>query len=168
MQWRSAGDLAARLRRIVTALGLDYIDAARIRCVRVTGSRANALARIWGLPPVFQKALRVPAHYVIEFMVPAFDRLRPDQQDRVIIHELLHIPRTFSGGIRPESSLSVRVSRRTVEQYYRQYLAAMRGRDGAGSPGRQGERSPRRAATTPRRGGTMRTRRVRGPRRGTT
>ncbi len=142
MQWHPAGDLAARLRRIVAALRLDYIDASRIRCVRVTGSRANALARIWGLPPVFQRALRVPAHYVIEFMVPAFDRLRRDEQDRVIIHELLHIPRTFSGGIRPESSSSLSISRRTVEQYYRQYLAAMRGRTsrresrgGGGAPG---------------------------------
>jgi predicted metallopeptidase len=136
MQWHPASDLAARLRRIVAALRLDYIDATRIHCLRVTGSRANALARIWGLPSVFQRALRVPAHYVIEFMVPAFDRLRREEQDRVIIHELLHIPRTFSGGIRPESSPPLRISRRTVEQYYRQYLAAMRGRDGAGTPRR--------------------------------
>lgn len=134
MQWHPAGDLAARLRRIVAVLGLDYIDPARVRCVRVTGSRANALARIWGLPPVFQRALRLPAHYVIEFMVPAFDRLRREEQDRVIIHELLHIPRTFSGGIRPESSPPLRISRRTVEQYYRQYLAAMRGRGADGGP----------------------------------
>ncbi|MDQ7819134.1 MAG: putative metallopeptidase [Armatimonadota bacterium] len=149
MQWHPAGDLAARLRRIVAALRLDYIDPARVRCVRVTGSRANALARIWGLPPVFQRALRLPAHYVIEFMVPAFDRLRREEQDRVIIHELLHIPRTFSGGIRPESSPPLRISRRTVEQYYRQYLAAMRGRVADGGP-RGGSaprgRRPRRSA----------------------
>ena len=89
-------------------------------------SRANALARIWGLPPVFQDALRLRPHYVIEFMVPAFDRLPREEQDRVIIHELLHIPRTFSGGIRPERSPSMSINRHTVERYYRQYLAAMR------------------------------------------
>src|SRR5947209_7408220 len=98
MQWRSAGDLFDRLRRMVRALDLDYVDVRRIRCVRVIGSRANALARIWGLPPVFQDALRLRPHYVIEFMVPAFDRLPREEQDRVIIHELLHIPRTLTEG----------------------------------------------------------------------
>ncbi len=116
----------ARLRRIARALGLWYVDPARIRCVRVKGSRANALARIWGLPQVFQDALGLAAYYVVEFMVPAFDRLPRAEQDRVIIHELLHIPRTFSGGIRPERSPSLTINTRTVERYYRQYLAAMK------------------------------------------
>src|SRR5438128_11244728 len=128
MQWRSAGDLFDRLRRMVRALDLDYVDVRRIRCVRVIGSRANALARIWGLPPVFQDALRLRAHYVIEFMVPTFDRLPREEQDRVIIHELLHIPRSFSEGIRPEQSPSLSINTPTGERYYRQYLAAMRKR----------------------------------------
>jgi len=38
---------------------------------------------------------------------------------------LLHIPRTFSGGIRPERSPSLSINNRTVERYYRQYLASM-------------------------------------------
>jgi predicted metallopeptidase len=128
MQWRPARDIFSRLRRILRALDLVYIDAHRIHCVRVWGSRANALARIWGLPPIFQEALRLRSHYVIEFMVPAFDRLPREEQDRVIIHELLHIPRSFSGGIRPERSPSLSINTRTVERYYRQYLAAMRKR----------------------------------------
>lgn len=128
MQWRPARDIFSRLRRILRALDLAYMDAGRIHCVRVWGSRANALARIWGLPPIFQEALRLRAHYVIEFMVPTFDRLPREEQDRVIIHELLHIPRSFSGGIRPERSPSLSINTRTVERYYRQYLAAMRRR----------------------------------------
>lgn len=128
MQWHAAEDLHARLRGITQALGLSYVDPVRIRCLRVEGSRANALARIWGLPPVFQDALQLAPHYVIEFMMPAFDGLPREEQDRVIIHELLHIPRTFSGGIRPERSRSLNINSRTVEQYYRQYLAAMKRR----------------------------------------
>ncbi len=126
MEWQPASDVHTRLRRIARALGLTYVNPGRIRCVRVQGSRANALARIWGLPPVFQDALDLEPHYVIEFMVPAFDRLPRREQDRVIIHELLHIPRTFSGGIRPERSPSLSINNRTVERYYRQYLAAMK------------------------------------------
>lgn len=133
MLWGVAGDIQSRLHRIIRALGLGYIDPARVRCVRVRGSRANALARIWGLPPVFQDALKLKPWYVVEFMVPAFDRLPREEQDRVIIHELLHIPKTFSGGIRPERSPSLTINRRTVERFYRKYLAAMSGRWRRGS-----------------------------------
>ncbi len=131
MHWQPAGDIYRRLERIIRALGLTHVDPSRVHCVRVHGSRANALARIWGLPPIFQDTLQLPAHYVIEFMTPSFERLPADEQDRVIIHELLHIPRTFSGGIRPERSPSLTINNRTVERYYRQYLqylAAMTGR----------------------------------------
>src|SRR2546428_6850467 len=126
MQWRSAGDLFDRLRRVVRALDLNYVDVRRIRCVRVTGSRANALARIWGLPPVFQDALHLRPHYVIEFMVPAFDRLPHEEQDRVIIHELLHIPRTFSGGGPPEHLPARSIKRRTPQRDYLEYPDAER------------------------------------------
>jgi len=136
MHWKPAGDIQRRLGRIIRALGLTHVDPARVRCVRVHGSRANALARIWGLPPIFQDLLELSARYVIEFMTPTFDGLPHDEQDRVIIHELLHIPRTFSGGIRPERSPSLTINNRIVERYYRQYLqylgAMTRRRRGAG------------------------------------
>lgn len=102
-------------------LGFSHVDVGRVFCLRLYGARANAWARIWGLPSVFQHALGVPAVYAIEFLCPAFDRLPRDEQDRVIIHELLHIPTTFSGGVRPERSRSLRIDRRTVERYYRRY-----------------------------------------------
>jgi predicted metallopeptidase len=130
MTWVPAPDLQARLEHIAGALEFLHVDPARVHCVRVHGSRANAWARIWGLPPIFQRVLGLPATYVVEFLCPAFDRLSREEQDRVIIHELLHIPTTFSGGIRPERSLSLRIDRRTVERYYRRYLAALGGPHG--------------------------------------
>ncbi len=121
MRWEPAPDLHARLERMVRVLDFGHVDVGRVHCLRLYGARANAWARIWGLPLVFQHALKIPAAYVIEFLCPAFDRLPRDQQDRVIIHELLHIPTTFSGGVRPERSRSLRIDRRTVERYYRRY-----------------------------------------------
>ncbi len=121
MRWEPAPDLQARMRRIVRALEFGHVDPARVYCLRVYGARANAWARIWGLPPVFQRALDLPASYVVEFLCPGFDSLPADEQDRVIIHELLHIPTTFSGGVRPERSRTLRIDRRTVERYYRRY-----------------------------------------------
>ena len=91
-------------------------------CLRTYGSRANALARIWGLSQIFQQALNLKAHYVVEVMMPGFGRLSRAEQDRVLIHELLHVPSTFSGGLRPEESPRVRISHRTVNRLYRLYL----------------------------------------------
>lgn len=121
MRWEPAPDLQARMRRIARALEFDHVDPTRVYCLRVYGAKANAWARIWGLPPVFQHALGLPASYVVEFLSPGFDHLPPDEQDRVMIHELLHIPTTFSGGVRPERSWNFRIDRRTVERYYRRY-----------------------------------------------
>ncbi len=131
MRWESAPDLHARMARIVRALEFSHVDPDRVHCLRLYGARANAWARIWGLPRVFQEALGLPASYVVEFLCPAFDRLPRDEQDRVIIHELLHIPTTFSGAVRPERSGGLRIDRRTVERYYRRYRqVAAADRDG--------------------------------------
>jgi predicted metallopeptidase len=109
------------MSRIVRALDFAHVDPDRVYCLRLYGARANAWARIWGLPRVFQEALGIPAAYVVEFLCPGFDRLPRDEQDRVMIHELLHIPTTFSGAVRPERSRGLRIDRRTVERYYRRY-----------------------------------------------
>ena len=131
MRWQPAPDIHRRLVRIARALGFDHVDPRRVHCLRVFGSRANAYARIWGLPQIFQRALRVRAHYVVEVLMPDFGRLSRAQQDRVLIHELLHIPRTFSGGLRPERAPRFAITHHTVSRLYRQYLTAARGRGGA-------------------------------------
>jgi predicted metallopeptidase len=46
-----------------------------------------------------QKAMGVKSFYSIEFLA-RFDKLSKEEQDKVIIHELMHIPKTFGGGFR--------------------------------------------------------------------
>lgn len=69
--------------------------------------------------------------------MPAFGRLPRAQQDRVLIHELLHIPATFSGGLRSEGSASLRTYH-TVNRLYRVFLknraSRARRRSGRNSP----------------------------------
>ncbi|MDR5708957.1 MAG: putative metallopeptidase [Armatimonadota bacterium] len=145
VRWIPAPDLHTRLVEFVEVLGFHHVRLDRVVCVRSYGARTDAWARIWGLPRIFQEALGIGPAYVIEFLEPGFGRLPPDAQDRVILHELLHIPQTFSGGLRPERSRHFTINRRTVERYYRRYLrltgrgaaaAAPRGQKGA--PGPQG------------------------------
>jgi predicted metallopeptidase len=126
MYWNQCSKTHARLRKIIGALGFTHVDPSRIFCVRGYGSTSEAWARIWGLPSLWQQVLGTRPAYVVEIIEPEFSRLPPAEQDRVLIHELLHIPRTFSGAIRPHRSPTFRINRRTVERFYQRYIATSR------------------------------------------
>lgn len=99
MEWYEAPDIQERIKNIVSLLSMTHIDSRRVICFRSNGSTSHARARIWSLPRVWQKALGVKAHYVLEVISEKFDKLSKDDQYRVLIHELLHIPKNFSGAL---------------------------------------------------------------------
>lgn len=131
IEWEVAPDVQARLTTIILALGMAHVDPDRIVCMRSRGSAASFLARIWPLDRVWQLALGVRPHYVIEVKQERFDRLRKSEQDRVLIHELLHIPRNFSGAVLPHRHAGDQIDERTVAAYYRRWEM----RQQEGSPG---------------------------------
>ena len=89
--------------------------------MRSTGATSRARARIWSFPKIWQMALHVPAHYVIEVLSQHFDHLSEDDKTRVVIHELMHIPKNFSGALVPHRGRYARIDSRTVEQLFRRY-----------------------------------------------
>jgi len=46
-------------------------------------------------------ALNVKAHYCIEVLSQHFDNQSLDDQEKILIHELMHIPKNFSGALVP-------------------------------------------------------------------
>jgi predicted metallopeptidase len=117
-------DLESLVRRIANTLGMDHIDHARLAVVRSTGTRSRrVLARCHALSRVFQDALGIQAHYVIELLSENFDRLSSEDKTKTLIHELMHIPHSFAGGFRHHSNY---VNRRTVDSAYREYLKQQR------------------------------------------
>lgn len=114
MQIEPAPDVHRRIEFLVRELRLSHIQAQNIACFRSFKSSSRARARIWSLPRIWQQALSVPAHYCIEVLSEKFDRLPPDDQQRVLIHELLHIPKNFSGALVPHRH----GGRRTFRQYH--------------------------------------------------
>ena len=115
-----AEDVRAMMIDIVTRLNMRYIDTDRVYCVRSGGSKARAYARVWGLSRIFQIAAGYPATYVIEVLSEHFDSLPEDRKQRVIIHELLHIPKTFSGALKSHSARHYKVDHKEVEKHYKQ------------------------------------------------
>jgi predicted metallopeptidase len=64
-----------------------------------------------------QLAMEVKACYAIEFL-ERFESLTKADQDMTIIHELMHIPKTFGGGFRHHDF----VCHKNVEKLYKTYL----------------------------------------------
>lgn len=120
MEWEEAQEIKKEIRKIVKILELDYIDAERIFCFRTQGSKSRSYARIWSFPKIFQRALNVKAAYVIEVLSKHFDKLGNDDKQKVLIHELMHIPKNFSGALVPHLTRTRRISIVT-NQLFKQY-----------------------------------------------
>ncbi|MDR0471890.1 MAG: metallopeptidase [Nitrososphaerota archaeon] len=86
-------------------------------CVRSRGSKAKrTIARIHGLGKIWQGVMNAPPTYIIEVISEIFDKMAPEDKERTLIHELMHIPGGFSGGFRPHKGY---VERKNVDQVYK-------------------------------------------------
>ena len=121
MQVELAPDIQEKVNKIIQVLNLDYINSLRIICMRSRGSKANAYARIWNLPQIWQKALDIRTYYIIEVLSEHFDNLPEEQKEKVLIHELIHIPKTFSGALLPHAYFDKRIDEKTVNIFYEKY-----------------------------------------------
>jgi predicted metallopeptidase len=102
---------------------MGHINLERVDFFRTYGSKTRAQARIWALPGIWLKALGITPRYVIEVIANRYDCLPDVEKEKVIIHELLHIPAKFSGGIVPHLCFGKRIDRRRVDELHRKYCA---------------------------------------------
>lgn len=120
MEFILAPELKSDLSRIIDKLGLSYIKPSNIVTFRSYGSKSRAIARIWSLPKIWQIALQKEAHYCIEVVSERFDKLSQGDKEKVFIHELLHVPKNFSGSLLPHRQRGKRIDRRTVDRLHEQ------------------------------------------------
>lgn len=104
MEWEEASEIKIDIENIINVLDMPHINSLRIFCYRTQGSKSKAYARIWSMPKIFQTALNIKPAYVIEVLAKYFDKLNEDEKKKVLIHELLHIPKNFSGSLLPHRS----------------------------------------------------------------
>lgn len=124
MEVHHASDVQRVVRHILKRTPFEYIRPLHITCMRSTGAKSRAYARIWSFPKIWQKALDHPPHYIIEVLAHHFDKLSDDDKIRTLIHELMHIPKNFSGALVPHRGRYHRIDRRTVEKYFQMYKNA--------------------------------------------
>jgi predicted metallopeptidase len=111
-----------RVKEILWKLKMTHIDQTRLICVRSKGSGSRrVIARCHGLSRIMQIALNEKPHYVIEVLSERFDRLSKEDQTKVLIHEILHIPRSFGGGFRAHKPF---VTRAKVQRMYDEFMKA--------------------------------------------
>lgn len=116
MIYEHAPELKEQLNKIVEILNMDHVDVDRVGCIKSHGSKARrVIARCHSLPKVIQKSMLTKPFYVIELISEQFDKLDEEEQIKVLIHELLHIPKCFGGGFKHHDV----VNRRLVEKLYK-------------------------------------------------
>ena len=101
IEWVNAFDVKKRSVLLVKGSGINWLKLKKIYFIRSYNSKSNAYARIWGLPRLWQIVLNLKPAYIIEVISEKYDKLPDRQKDKILYHELAHIPRTFSGSLVP-------------------------------------------------------------------
>jgi predicted metallopeptidase len=121
VEWVSAPDIEKKIKNLVISLRLDWIKRSRIFCFRSKNSKTRAYARIWGLSRIWQQALKIKPTYIIEVISEKFDKLTDKEKDKVLLHELAHVPKNFSGSLVPHYRRGKRNFKDRVQTLVAQY-----------------------------------------------
>ena len=112
-------ELQFKIEEIVEKLNMQHVDMSRVRCIKSYGSKAKrTIARCYGLCKVWQTALGLKGHYIIEVISEQFDKMSKEEQEKTLIHELLHIPFNMGGGFKHHRNY---VTKRRVDKLYKEY-----------------------------------------------
>jgi predicted metallopeptidase len=97
---------------------MSHVRLSGVYAIRSHGSGSSrTIARCHALSKIWQLALGIEAVYLIEVIHERFDRLDFEEQDKVLIHELMHIPLSFGGGFKHHDF----VTHRNVDKLYQRY-----------------------------------------------
>ena len=121
ISYEKAPDVEGIASKIIRTLSLSYIDTSRLHFYRSRGSKSKRVqARIHGMGRIWFDALAMQPRYIIEVISEEYDKLPEVEKERVVIHELMHIPSKFSGGFVPHKG---KITRKTVEKMHSEYLS---------------------------------------------
>jgi predicted metallopeptidase len=123
IKYQIAEDLQQAMNEIAEML-FPHVRVDDVICLRSHGSRSRGtIARCHALGKAMQLALNRKGFYVIEVISERFDKMSEIEKTKVLIHELMHVPKTFGGGFIHHNI----VHEKNVEKMYDKYID-LRGR----------------------------------------
>ncbi len=124
IQYFEAHDVKEMVELMISELGFNHVEVNRVFCYRSIGSKSRrTVARIHSLEKLWQRALGISPGYLIEVISERYDRLSREEKEKVLIHELLHIPHGFAGGFRPHRR---HITKRKIDSLHQQFAARKR------------------------------------------
>ncbi len=116
-------DVQIKVNEIALML-FPYIKLDSVVCLRSFGSESRGtIARCHALGKAMQLALGRRGFYVIEIISKRYDKLSKEDQLKTLIHELMHIPKSFGGGFRHHDY----VCEQNIGVEYRKYMLLKHG-----------------------------------------
>ena len=115
-------ELAKDIQEIVKELVVlfPHVRLNDVICIRSFGSSSRGtIARCHALGKAMQLALNRKGFYVIEVISKRFDKLSEQEKTKTLIHELMHIPKSFGGGFRHHDY----VCNKNIEREYQKFLS---------------------------------------------
>jgi len=117
MKYEFALDIQKKAEEIAKIL-FPHVQLNNVRCYRSYGtSSKRIIARCHALGKLMQKAMDRQAFYVLEFLSERFDKFDEEEKTKIIIHELMHIPKCFGGGFKHHNV----VTEKNVEMMFKTY-----------------------------------------------
>jgi predicted metallopeptidase len=119
IKYHQAPDIKKLAEEIVNKLNWNHIILEHVAFIRSTGSKARrTLARCHALGKAMQIGMnRTKGFYLIEVISEKFDKLPTNERTKIIIHELMHIPKSFGGGFIHHN----KVHEKSVEHIFNHY-----------------------------------------------
>ena len=120
LKYLEAPDVKRLVNEIVDSLDLFHVVPQFVYCYRSKGSKSRStVARIHGLSKIWQEVLLRSPAYVVEVISERYDKLSNEEKEKILIHELMHIPKGFSGGFRPHKGY---ISKKQVDNLHKKLL----------------------------------------------
>lgn len=117
INYKLAPEIQERVNELAKML-FSHVKLDSVVCLRSYGSSSRGtIARCHALGKAMQLALGRKGFYVIEVISKRFDKMSEEEQTKTLIHELMHIPKSFGGGFIHHNI----VHERNVERMYQHY-----------------------------------------------
>lgn len=116
MKYKLAPEIKKQIKTLVKQLNFTHIKVNNIHCIRSYDAKTRAYARIWGMSRLFKEVAGLQPHYIIEVNAKKYDKLSEREKIKTLIHELMHIPKTFSGALLSHRGPHHRINDREIEK----------------------------------------------------